>query len=156
MLFGDPHIGRAIQLTRKAKGLSQTEIAELVGVDNTTMSKLERGKQHVTEERLEKIAQVTRCAVIDIMDTAYAIYRFNYCRIESLRTGAELETVIARHDRRATFESYRAVHAEYDEKRRELEKLEIELKLQEKGDGFTILREVVEPEEAEGRKKKKV
>jgi transcriptional regulator with XRE-family HTH domain len=156
MLFGDPHIGKAIQIARKAKGLSQKEIAELIGSDNTTMSKFESGKQHVPEDKLEKIAQATRCAVIDIMDTAYAIYRFNYCRLESLRTGADLETVIARHDRRSVFEKYRAAYAEFDEKRREIETLEIELKFLEKGDGFTVLREVVEMEEAEGRKKRKV
>jgi transcriptional regulator with XRE-family HTH domain len=146
MLFGDPHIGKAIQIKRKARGLSQTRLAELIGVDNTTMSKFESGK-HVTEDKLEKIAQVTRCAVIDIMDMAYAIYRFNYCRMEALQTGIDLETVIARHDRRAAFERYRIAYAEYDGKRRELEKQEIELKLLEKGDGFTVLREVVETEE---------
>ena len=45
-----------------------------------------------------------------------------------------------------------AAHAEYDEKRRELEKQEIELRFLEKGDDFTVLREVVETED-EKRKK---
>jgi transcriptional regulator with XRE-family HTH domain len=146
MLFGDPHISKAIQLKRKATGLAQKRLAELIGVEPTTMSKFESGK-HIPEDKLEKIAQATRCAVIDIMDMAYAIYRFNYCRIESLRTGGDLETVIARHDRRAVLERYRAAHAEYDEKRRELERQEIELKFLEKGDDFTVLREIVETEE---------
>jgi transcriptional regulator with XRE-family HTH domain len=153
MLFGDPHIGKAIQIKRKAKGLSQTRLAELIGVHNTTMSKYESGETQVPEDKLEKIAQLTRCALIDIMGMAFAIYRFNYCRIESLQTGVDLETVIARHDRRAVFERYRAAYAEYDEKRREFEKQEIELRFLEKGDDFTVLREVVETkEEGEARK----
>jgi len=154
MLFGDAHISKAIQIKRKSKGLTQKRLAELIDVDPTTMSKFESGK-HVPEDKLEKVAQVTRCAVIDIMDMAYAIYRFNYCRLEALRTGADLETVIARHDRRAVFERYRTAYAEYDEKRREMEKQKIELDLLDKEDGFTILRELVEIEEVEGRKKKK-
>lgn len=40
------HSGRVIKATRKALKMTQEELAELAGVDHTTISRIERGVTH--------------------------------------------------------------------------------------------------------------
>lgn len=43
---------------RKARGLSQEKFAELVGIENSTLSKIECGKSYPNRSTLEKIIEV--------------------------------------------------------------------------------------------------
>ncbi|MCO7125077.1 helix-turn-helix domain-containing protein [Sporolactobacillus shoreicorticis] len=49
-------LGSAIKTERKAQGITQTELAELVGVSQKTISQYELGYQEIPEEMAEKIA----------------------------------------------------------------------------------------------------
>ncbi|WP_461114290.1 helix-turn-helix domain-containing protein [Spirosoma jeollabukense] len=51
-------IGQQIREARKAKGLTQKELAVKLGVGETTVSHYEAGKQNLTIETLAKIATV--------------------------------------------------------------------------------------------------
>jgi transcriptional regulator with XRE-family HTH domain len=148
MLFGDPHVGKAIAILREAKGFNQIKLAVAIGIDNTKLSKYETGTRQVPEEVLGNIARVLGHEVIEIMDTAYAIFRFNHIRVEAQREGMDIEELLARHDPRASVEEVLAAHASYVEKRREFDRQWIELLGREKGHGFTVLRHIVETEKA--------
>ena len=49
-------IGRQIQLLREKKGLSQEQLAEIMQVNRSTISKIEGGKFSVTLDYLIKLA----------------------------------------------------------------------------------------------------
>lgn len=49
-------LGRRIQDYRKSKKLTQENLAELVGIDTISLSKIETGRNYPTAENLEKIA----------------------------------------------------------------------------------------------------
>ena len=49
-------IGQQIRVARKAKGLTLKEVAQRLGVSETTVSKYEIGSQNLTIETLKKIA----------------------------------------------------------------------------------------------------
>jgi transcriptional regulator with XRE-family HTH domain len=145
MLFGPPHVGKAIALLRKPV-CSQKDLAAAIGVDQATMNRYEKGRKPIPEDALKKIARLVNREVIEILDMAYAIFRFNYCRDEAQRTGADLEEIIARYDSHVTVEEIHAARASYLEKLDELERKKTELLGQQKIKGFSVLRYVVEEE----------
>jgi len=53
-------IGSEIRTIRESKGLSQRELAELIGSDQKQIYRWETGKQDITVERLERIAKVLK------------------------------------------------------------------------------------------------
>lgn len=56
MKSGKEKLGARIKAFRKAKGLSQEQLAELVGIEQKHVSRLEVGTSYPTIDRLEKIA----------------------------------------------------------------------------------------------------
>jgi transcriptional regulator with XRE-family HTH domain len=54
----EARIGNQIRAFRKAKSLTQAQLAELSGVDNMTISRLENGVRAPTVEHLLKLAAV--------------------------------------------------------------------------------------------------
>ena len=52
-----------IAVTRKAKNISQEELAEMVDVNQTFISQVERGVRVPTVAMLEQIADVLDCSV---------------------------------------------------------------------------------------------
>ncbi len=56
MKSGKEKLGSRIKAFRKAKGLSQEQFAELIGIEPKHVSRLEVGKSYPTIDRLEKIA----------------------------------------------------------------------------------------------------
>jgi transcriptional regulator with XRE-family HTH domain len=155
MLFGSQHIGKAIVILREAKGYNQIKLATAIGIDNTQLSRYETGSGRVSEEVLGKIAQVLGHEVIEILDTAYAIFRFNHLRIEAQRSGTDMEELLARYDPRSSVEEVLAAHASYVDKRQEFDRQWIELLGREKRQGFTVLRHIVETERVTRKKKTK-
>lgn len=55
--------GALIREARKSKGLTQKELAALLGIDETRVSKYESGKQNPTIETLEKIANALNVTI---------------------------------------------------------------------------------------------
>lgn len=56
MKSGKEKLGSRIKAFRKAKGLSQEQFAELIGIEPKHVSRLEVGTSYPTIDRLEKIA----------------------------------------------------------------------------------------------------
>lgn len=57
--------GMRIAEIRKARGLSQTELAEMVGVEQPTISRLEKGNDSVT---LRLVRQVAKALGVEVSD----------------------------------------------------------------------------------------
>lgn len=55
-------------LARRAAGLKQKELGELVGVTVETISCYERGKHFPNFKTLKKLAQVLNCSYNDLFD----------------------------------------------------------------------------------------
>lgn len=53
----DVHVGKAIERARKAKGLTQQQLAEAIGVRFQQVQKYERGFNRVSASRLYRIAR---------------------------------------------------------------------------------------------------
>lgn len=49
-------VGELIRETRKAKGLTQKELGEMMGVTEATASRMENGSQNLTLETLERLS----------------------------------------------------------------------------------------------------
>lgn len=152
MSVGQPYLGKAIALLRGPL-FTQKELAAELGIENGTMNKYEKGRQPVPEATLRKIAGLINREVIEIFDTAYEIFRYNYFLAEAQRTGEDVEDVIARHDSRVTVEKIHAALAAYLEKLADLEQKKIEFAAQQKVRGLSVLRHEVK-QEAKGTRKK--
>lgn len=62
-------LGRRIFTLRKAAGMTQFELAEVVGVGNEYISKIERGKGSPSLEILARIAQALQVEPKDLFDS---------------------------------------------------------------------------------------
>lgn len=50
------HLGREIRSVRKSKNMNQNELAEILGIDRSTISKIENGKFSVSVDYLVKLS----------------------------------------------------------------------------------------------------
>ncbi len=64
-------LGARIKELRKAKKLSQEELAELVGIEPRHMSRIEVGKSYPSLDRLERIAKALDVELRDFFDFAH-------------------------------------------------------------------------------------
>ncbi len=64
-------IGLQIVKLRKAKGISQSDLAELVNVSDATISRLERGVSTPSIQTLEKISHALNVRLKDLFDFEY-------------------------------------------------------------------------------------
>lgn len=60
-------VGAAIAKYRKASGLSQAQVAELLGLSNDAISRMERGNIALNVERLCEFAELFQCRVSDLL-----------------------------------------------------------------------------------------
>lgn len=63
------NFGKNLARLRKKKGLTQAELAEKIGVDKRTISKIEVGANYPTFTNLEKISQFFHASPIDLFGT---------------------------------------------------------------------------------------
>lgn len=61
-------LGARIKELRKARELSQKELAELIGIEPQHMNRLEVGKSYPSLDRLERIAKVLNVPLRDFFD----------------------------------------------------------------------------------------
>lgn len=59
-------LGRRIRELRKRRGLKQEQLAELVGLEPTSISNIENGYNYPSFQNLEKIASVLNSTFIEI------------------------------------------------------------------------------------------
>jgi len=64
-------LGARIKELRKAKKLSQEELAELVGIEPRHMSRIEVGNSYPSLDRLERIAKALDADLRDFFDFAH-------------------------------------------------------------------------------------
>ncbi|CAD5106881.1 helix-turn-helix domain-containing protein [Zestomonas carbonaria] len=62
-------VGSAIAVRRKTKGLTQAQVAEAMGVEKETISRMENGVISPTLSRLKQIADVLDCSLSDLFRT---------------------------------------------------------------------------------------
>lgn len=60
-------IGRAVSSKRAKKGLTQGQVAEEIGVEPETISRIERGVTLAPLSRLAEIADVLKCPLADLL-----------------------------------------------------------------------------------------
>jgi len=56
------NLSERLRMTRKAHGYSQTSLAQIVGVTQTTISDMEAGKRRPSVEVLEKLCDALECS----------------------------------------------------------------------------------------------
>lgn len=59
----DQEVGERVRLQRRIRGLSQTELADALGVSYQQLQKYEKGKNRIGASRLQKIAEVLEVPV---------------------------------------------------------------------------------------------
>lgn len=64
----DIHVGKQMMLFRKGAGLSQTELANQIGISFQQVQKYEKGKNRVSAGKLFEIAQALSVSVSDFFD----------------------------------------------------------------------------------------
>jgi transcriptional regulator with XRE-family HTH domain len=62
--------GATIRERRIALGLSQEELAEMVGCHRNYMGRIERGEQNITLDMMIRVAKALRCRLADVMGDA--------------------------------------------------------------------------------------
>ena len=60
-------VGATIAKYRKVSGLSQAQVAELLGLSNDAISRMKRGTIALNVERLYEFAQLFQCRVSDLI-----------------------------------------------------------------------------------------
>ncbi|RGY22871.1 XRE family transcriptional regulator, partial [Tyzzerella nexilis] len=65
------HLGNNIQTIRKFRGMKQQELADKIGINMQSLSKIERGLNYPAYETLEKIMEV-----LDVMILSILVYTF--------------------------------------------------------------------------------
>ena len=88
------HVGRNVQRVRRLRGMSQTELGDLLGVSKQAVSKMEHTKK-INDERLEQISDalgVTREGLKTFAEEA-VLYSMESSHENSPITGAPPRTV---------------------------------------------------------------
>ena len=58
-------LGRRVKFLRLDKGISQTKMAELIGLSQTNLSNMESGRTAITIQNLFKMSDVLECSMAD-------------------------------------------------------------------------------------------
>lgn len=61
-------IGNNVRRLRKLKGLKQTELAEMVGVEDKTISRIEVGGNYPSMDLLVRMSKVLDCELVDFVN----------------------------------------------------------------------------------------
>ncbi len=67
-MAGNKDFGKHIKKLREAKGYSQEQLAELVGLEYQTISRIETGYYFTSYENLQKIAKALNLTIKDLFD----------------------------------------------------------------------------------------
>lgn len=87
------HLGRKIERVRRLRGITQTELGEILGITKQAVSKLEQSEK-IDSERLKKIADglgVTEEGLKQFNEESVFYYTYNFyenCGVNSASVGA--------------------------------------------------------------------
>lgn len=59
-------VGKRVQQYRKQKGFTQEALAELIGIDTISLSKIETGRNYPTAENISKLARILGVEVYEL------------------------------------------------------------------------------------------
>lgn len=86
------NIGANLKEMRQSRGLSQTQVANYLGIDQTTLSKIENGTRTIGVVMLEKLAALYFCSLDQLLGEAPKSPNAIAFRTKSL-DGTELESL---------------------------------------------------------------
>ena len=58
-------LGRRVKFLRMEKGISQTKMAELLGLSQTNLSNMESGRTAITTQNIFKMRELLQCTMAD-------------------------------------------------------------------------------------------
>ncbi len=58
-------LGRRVKFLRMGKGISQTRMAEMIGLSQTNLSNMEAGRTAITTQNLFKMKEILGCKMAD-------------------------------------------------------------------------------------------
>ena len=58
-------LGRRVKFMRMDKGISQTKMAEMLGLSQTNLSNMESGRTTITTQNLFKMQEILKCRMAD-------------------------------------------------------------------------------------------
>ncbi len=98
----DKYFGNNIKKFRKAKKLSQEQLAEMVDIARNTLSKIENGKCFVSSETLEKISlalgidsyELFLFDTIDMLDFPYYKKLIENLKLDKIKTNPKLIKIL--------------------------------------------------------------
>lgn len=77
-MTAEANIGREIKRLRDEAGLSQTQIAEFLGVDQSYISKCEMGERQFNIDSLERLCNLFGCLLSDLLNTDLSPETMNF------------------------------------------------------------------------------
>ena len=98
-------IGNKIKELREKAGLSQTHIAQLLGIDQSTISKCEKGERQFQVDHLERLGNLFGLSLGDLMNEDLPVahlqiaFRANGIQVEDLNAIADIQKIALNLDK---------------------------------------------------------
>lgn len=87
-------VGKRIKEIRESKNIKQNQLADIIGVDATNLSKLEKGVHLPKEETINKITKALDCNVKDLFDFEHIKSRDELLKsIQKILTNASTDEI---------------------------------------------------------------
>jgi transcriptional regulator with XRE-family HTH domain len=71
-------IGNKVKMLREKSALNQTQIAKFLGVDQSYISKCEKGERQFNVDSLEKLCNLFGCMLSDLMNIDQPVTTINF------------------------------------------------------------------------------
>ena len=83
------NVGKNIKVLREKSGLNQKQVAEFLGLDQSMISKIEKGERNISADLIDKLANLFCCPVSSIVYgdddlTCKVAFRSNLLKKEDL------------------------------------------------------------------------
>lgn len=92
-------IGQKVKQLREQAGLSQAQIAQFLGVDQSNISKCEKGERQFQVDQLERLGNLFGVPLGDLMDKEVSVaplqiaFRADAMQIEDLNAIADIQKI---------------------------------------------------------------
>lgn len=63
--------GERVKELRKARGWTQAELAEMLDIEEMSVSRVETGSRFMRKDNIEKLAELFECEIKDLFDFGY-------------------------------------------------------------------------------------
>ena len=67
------NIGKNITKFRRSKGIKQGELADMLNMERSNLTRIESGKQRPNDENIEKIAEILGVEIKDLFDFEHTL-----------------------------------------------------------------------------------